>query len=90
MESSTHKSSRSSLPEHYQRPRTLSGVTCKVVAGCGPLYITLTYDQGIPREIFIFFPKFKSGSCVGSLLEIIGRFASNLLKWERKNELGRN
>ncbi len=80
MESTTPNISDTSLPEPYQRPHNLPSITCKISVGCGPIYITISYDQGSPREIFFFFSKFKSGSCVGSLLEIIGRFASNLLQ----------
>jgi ribonucleoside-diphosphate reductase alpha chain len=56
---------------YRKRPPVLTGRTIQIEAGCGPLYVTLNYDdQGQPFEIFIKLGK--SGSCQQSYLEALG------------------
>lgn len=56
---------------HKKRPDTLEGKTEKVLTGCGNLYITINKDEkSDPCEVRLQIGK--SGSCVRSLLEVIG------------------
>ena len=54
-----------------KRPVTPHGKTDKIKTGCGTLYLTLKRDEeGSPMELRIQMGK--SGSCVRSMLEVIG------------------
>lgn len=62
-----------------QRPESLRGQTDKVRTGCGPMYITLNYDdQDCLFEVFSILGK--AGSCTAAQLEAIARLTSLLLR----------
>jgi ribonucleoside-diphosphate reductase alpha chain len=62
-----------------QRPESLRGQTDKVQTGCGPMYITLNYDdQDCLFEVFSILGK--AGSCATAQLEAIARLTSLSLR----------
>ena len=62
-----------------QRPESLRGQTDKVQTGCGPMYITLNYDdQDCLFEVFSILGK--AGSCAIAQLEAIARLTSLSLR----------
>lgn len=57
------------------RPEITSGQTYKIKTGCGNLFVTINEDeQGETLELFLRLGK--SGSCMNSQLEAIGRLCS--------------
>jgi ribonucleoside-diphosphate reductase alpha chain len=65
--------------EPRKRPDIIKGVTVKTVTGCGPLYVTINYDEnGNPFEIFNSIGK--SGGCAQSQTESTGRMVSLALR----------
>ncbi len=65
--------------EPRKRPDIIRGVTVKTVTGCGPLYVTINYDEnGNPFEIFNSIGK--SGGCAQSQTESTGRMVSLALR----------
>ena len=65
--------------EPRKRPDMIHGVTIKTTTGCGPLYITINYDEnGNPFEIFNSIGK--SGGCAQSQTESTGRMVSLALR----------
>lgn len=62
-----------------KRPSVLKGETEKVQTGCGSLYLTINEDEGgSPCEMRLQMGK--SGSCVRSMLEVIGILMSIILQ----------
>ena len=65
--------------EPRKRPDVIHGVTIKTTTGCGPLYVTINYDEkGKPFEIFNSIGK--SGGCAQSQTESTGRMVSLALR----------
>ena len=65
--------------EPRRRPDVIHGVTVKTTTGCGPLYVTINYDEnGNPFEIFNSIGK--SGGCAQSQTESTGRMVSLALR----------
>ena len=65
--------------EPRKRPDIIRGVTVKTVTGCGPLYVTINYDEnGNPFEIFNSIGKY--GGCAQSQTESTGRMVSLALR----------
>ncbi len=65
--------------EPRKRPDMIRGVTIKTTTGCGPLYVTINYDEnGKPFEIFNSIGK--SGGCAQSQTESTGRMVSLALR----------
>ena len=65
--------------EPRKRPDIIKGVTVKTVTGCGPMYVTINYDEnGNPFEIFNSIGK--SGGCAQSQTESTGRMVSLALR----------
>ncbi len=65
--------------EPRKRPDMIHGVTIKTTTGCGPLYVTVNYDEnGNPFEIFNSIGK--SGGCAQSQTESTGRMVSLALR----------
>jgi len=65
--------------EPRKRPAMIHGVTVKTTTGCGPLYVTINYDEsGRPFEIFNSIGK--SGGCAQSQTESTGRMVSMALR----------
>ncbi|MHB1545878.1 MAG: vitamin B12-dependent ribonucleotide reductase [bacterium] len=65
--------------EPRKRPDIIRGVTVKTTTGCGPLYVTINYDEnGNPFEIFNSIGK--SGGCAQSQTESTGRMVSLALR----------
>lgn len=65
--------------EPRKRPDVTHGVTIKKMTGCGPIYITINYDEkGRPFEIFNSIGK--SGGCAQSQTESTGRMVSLALR----------
>ncbi len=65
--------------EPRKRPDMIRGVTVKTTTGCGPLYVTINYDEnGNPFEIFNSIGK--SGGCAQSQTESTGRMVSLALR----------
>jgi ribonucleoside-diphosphate reductase alpha chain len=65
--------------EPRKRPDMIHGVTVKTTTGCGPLYVTINYDEnGNPFEIFNSIGK--SGGCAQSQTESTGRMVSLALR----------
>lgn len=65
--------------EPRKRPDIIHGVTIKTTTGCGPLYVTINYDEnGKPFEIFNSIGK--SGGCAQSQTESTGRMVSLALR----------
>ena len=60
-----------------ERPRILTGTTCQMETGCGPLYVTINEDEGGLFELFTTMGK--AGGCAASQCEAIGRLVS--LAW---------
>ncbi len=65
--------------EPRKRPDIIHGITIKTITGCGPLYVTINYDEnGRPFEIFNSIGK--SGGCAQSQTESTGRMVSLALR----------
>ncbi|MHB8231477.1 MAG: vitamin B12-dependent ribonucleotide reductase [bacterium] len=65
--------------EPRKRPDMIHGITIKTTTGCGPLYVTINYDEnGNPFEIFNSIGK--SGGCAQSQTESTGRMVSLALR----------
>lgn len=65
--------------EPRKRPDIIHGITIKTTTGCGPLYVTINYDEnGRPFEIFNSIGK--SGGCAQSQTESTGRMVSLALR----------
>jgi ribonucleoside-diphosphate reductase alpha chain len=65
--------------EPRKRPDMIRGVTVKTTTGCGPMYVTINYDEnGNPFEIFNSIGK--SGGCAQSQTESTGRMVSLALR----------
>ena len=65
------------------RPEVLKGTTEKTKTGCGSLYLTVNEDeQGSPCEVRLQLGK--SGSCVRSMLEVIGILLSIIFQHVEK------
>ncbi|MCL4542665.1 MAG: vitamin B12-dependent ribonucleotide reductase [Deltaproteobacteria bacterium] len=65
--------------EPRKRPDIIHGITIKTMTGCGPLYVTINYDEkGNPFEIFNSIGK--SGGCAQSQTESTGRMVSLALR----------
>ncbi len=65
--------------EPRKRPDIIHGATVKTITGCGPLYVTINYDEnGKPFEIFNSIGK--SGGCAQSQTESTGRMVSLALR----------
>lgn len=61
------------------RPQKLNGSTYKIMAGCGPLYITINEDEdNKPFELFAEIGK--AGGCAASQTQAIGRLVSLALR----------
>jgi len=58
-------------PEYRKRHGVMAGRTVQVDVGCGPLYITVNFDDR-GRAFECFFRLGKSGSCQQSYLEALG------------------
>lgn len=62
-----------------QRPESLRGQTDKVQTGCGPMYVTVNYDDhDCLFEVFSILGK--AGGCAGAQLEAIARLTSLSLR----------
>lgn len=60
------------------RPKTRNGVTKEVITGCGPLLVTINFDDfGYPFEVRCKLGK--SGGCPSSQTEAIGNMSSLIL-----------
>ncbi len=79
-ETSNQKNQKSGMQiEPRKRPDIIRGVTVKTVTGCGPMYVTINYDEnGNPFEIFNSIGK--SGGCAQSQTESTGRMVSLALR----------
>jgi len=62
----------------HPRPPVLTGKTIKVKTTCGSFFITLNQDEGELVEVRLNLGK--SGTCVRSLLEILGISFSIMLQ----------
>jgi ribonucleoside-diphosphate reductase alpha chain len=61
------------------RPESLTGTTHKMKTGCGNVYITLNRgEDGMPFEMFISAAK--SGVCMSTQAETIGRLISHMAR----------
>ena len=60
------------------RPRSVQGVTERVRTGHGNMYVTITYHDGQPFEVFSTLGK--AGGCDSAQLEAISRLASLALR----------
>ncbi len=61
------------------RPESMTGVTSKILTGCGNLYVTINDDEhGRPFEVFTQMGK--AGGCAASQLEAIARLTSLALR----------
>jgi len=63
-----------------KRPDILNGKTLKAKTECGSLFITLNQMDGSLGEVRLNLGK--SGTCVRSLLELIGVLISTILQFE--------
>lgn len=73
----THQTDKQIEPR--KRPDMIHGVTVKTMTGCGPLYVTINYDESRkPFEIFNSIGK--SGGCAQSQTESTGRMVSLALR----------
>lgn len=61
-----------------ERPKILSGYTYVLHTGCGKLYVTVNGENGIPTEVLARMGK--TGGCVASQIEGIGRLISTALQ----------
>lgn len=61
-----------------ERPKTLEGFTYVLRTGCGKLYITVNGEEGKPVEVMAKMGK--SGGCVASQIEGLGRLVSTALQ----------
>ena len=62
-----------------KRARVLRGETEKIATGCSSLYMTINEDdEGNPCEVRLQLGK--SGSCVRSMLEVVGILISIILQ----------
>jgi ribonucleoside-diphosphate reductase alpha chain len=78
-ESAASRKSPDGQIEPRKRPDMIHGVTIKTTTGCGPLYVTINYDEnGNPFEIFNSIGK--SGGCAQSQTESTGRMVSLALR----------
>lgn len=78
-ESGASRKSPEGQIEPRKRPDMIRGVTIKTTTGCGPLYVTINYDEnGNPFEIFNSIGK--SGGCAQSQTESTGRMVSLALR----------
>ena len=60
------------------RPDRLYGKTTRYRLACGNLYITVTYNEGEPYEVFAVLGK--AGGCSATVLEAIGKLCSTILR----------
>jgi ribonucleoside-diphosphate reductase alpha chain len=63
-----------------ERPKILKGQTYVLHTGCGKLYITVNGEDGRPTEVLARMGR--SGGCVASQIEGIGRLLSTSLQHE--------
>lgn len=61
-----------------KRPRALEGVTYEVPTGCGSLYVTVSFLNGKPFEVFCRMGKV--GGCSSAQNEALGRLLSTALR----------
>jgi ribonucleoside-diphosphate reductase alpha chain len=63
-----------------ERPTVLHGFTYVLRTGCGKLYISINGEDGKPTEVLARMGK--TGGCVASQIEGIGRLISTALQYE--------
>ncbi|MFH1283950.1 MAG: vitamin B12-dependent ribonucleotide reductase [bacterium] len=66
------------------RPKITLGSTLKMVTGCGNMYVTINEDENGPCELFTQLGK--SGGCIASQAEAVGRLVSLALRSNIKFE----
>jgi len=62
--------------KHEKRPEVLFGPTYEIFTGCGKLFVTLNYLEGVPYEVFMYMGK--EGGCASSQAEAIGRLTTQV------------
>jgi ribonucleoside-diphosphate reductase alpha chain len=83
--SSTSSTKQEVKQEPRIRPKCTSGMTVKMVTGCGNMYVTINEDAVGPCEAFSTLGK--SGGCTASQAEAISRLISLALRSGIKVEL---
>jgi len=66
------------MNEIAERPEVATGVTRRVVTGCGSLFVTINSKDNKPFEVFLSLGK--SGGCAACGCEAIGRLTSLALR----------
>lgn len=67
------------MPERFQRPPTLASVTHRVPTAHGTLWVSVSFSQDRPIEVFATIGK--AGSCDTAYLASITRLASVALQY---------
>ena len=84
MMQATSQSEQSSLQAvqpsspQVKRPGILPSRTDRYRLACGNLYVTITYSEGKPYEVFVILGR--AGNCTHITLEAIGKLCSTMLR----------